>query len=311
MELPSVYLRSGESKCAKNNIQISVDSKYHTGPNLQQWKPQGWLSKGQGEITPHLPQRPNRLTLRSVSVELFLSDILTPLPVCNCCCWGFSSWWICYPRGTTTAADGLSAGQQQLCPWARWHWLCQTQLLAPYPTTKTLPLKPKTWAKWHLNLPEIFSSRYSKEHAKFLLPLVPGDNLTPEQWDYRELYVCSSAEPNWWKGRGTKKYSLPSLSSVNDHFPWICWKHVLGESIHRIPTPTTLQHSSTTWIIFNIRRERKSFSQRTLHPQRQFKVIFITLYMLSHSFILFNTTIQYLFKILHAQRLWKELYPLR
>lgn len=167
MELPSVYLRSGESKCAKNNIQISVDSKYHTGPNLQQWKPQGWLSKGQGEITPHLPQRPNRLTLRSVSVELFLSDILTPLPVCNCCCWGFSSWWICYPRGTTTAADGLSAGQQQLCPWARWQWLCQTQLLALYPTTKTLPLKPKTWAKWHLNLPEIFSSRYSKEHAKF------------------------------------------------------------------------------------------------------------------------------------------------
>lgn len=38
--LSSVYLRNKDSKCAKNNIQISVDSRYHTGPNVQQWKPQ-------------------------------------------------------------------------------------------------------------------------------------------------------------------------------------------------------------------------------------------------------------------------------
>jgi len=59
-----------------------------------------------------------------------------------------------YHRGSTTVADDLGPGQQQVCLGAGWSWLCQTggKLLAtshrnhPYspPTAETLPCKPTT-----------------------------------------------------------------------------------------------------------------------------------------------------------------------
>lgn len=39
--LAYVYLRNEDSKCAKNNIQISVESTYDTGPDVEQWKSDG------------------------------------------------------------------------------------------------------------------------------------------------------------------------------------------------------------------------------------------------------------------------------
>jgi len=60
----------------------------------------------------------------------------------------------CYPRGTTTVADGLGLGQWQVCLGAGWRWLCVTwgKLLVishrghpcSPPATKILPCKRNT-----------------------------------------------------------------------------------------------------------------------------------------------------------------------
>lgn len=72
-----------------------------------------------------------------VSAELFLSDISLPSPFAVAAVQGFL--WV------DLLSQRHSPGQQQLHPGASWPWLSQTQgkLLAPPPTAKTMPLKPK------------------------------------------------------------------------------------------------------------------------------------------------------------------------
>ena len=61
-----------------------------------------------------------------------LSHVLTSLSLLPFYHSFFSSpSYICYHRGTTTIADGLSHGQKQVSLGAGWHWLYQTQRKLP------------------------------------------------------------------------------------------------------------------------------------------------------------------------------------
>lgn len=254
-----------------------------TGPSVWHWKPRG-LRWGQGE-TPHQQAQPQICVCHT-----FHSPVFAVL------CAG-SSGWSALPEAQPWAAQLALALSDQ------------GELLAPPPTATALPLSPKhEQNNSHIVFIKDFPANTVQKGQSSPLHLVPGDNLSPGQQDCTELYFCSLAESTYWKRKGGKIFTTLTLF-CNAHFPCVWWKNVLKESTHGISAQTILQHSSSTQIIVTIRR--KSFSQRTLHPQGQLKVTFLTLYLLSYSFILSNTTTQYLFKIWHAQRLWKELYPLR